>query len=164
MLPDYFEMRESSCESWYYENVKNGIATCGCGKEYKFEEGEATSADPYAIPVCPACFNEWFEEREMEHIRKQLEDGKTAQFRPKGNSMQPKIESGQLVTISPDKSDIKKHDIVFCRVKGNYYVHLVQTVTKKLGGERYQIGNNKNHTNGTIGIDNIFGKVVKVES
>jgi hypothetical protein len=43
-------------------------------------------------------------------------------------------------------------------------VHLVLAVQEKMGGFRYQIGNNKNHTNGTIGIESIFGKVTKVEA
>ncbi|MHA2047627.1 MAG: hypothetical protein ACW99G_22835 [Candidatus Thorarchaeota archaeon] len=57
-IPDPFERGEDRCENWYYENVKNGIATCSCGKEFKFEEGQALSPDPYAIPVCPECFEE----------------------------------------------------------------------------------------------------------
>jgi SOS-response transcriptional repressor LexA len=93
-----------------------------------------------------------------------LRAGKTVQMRPKGNSMTPIIGSGDLITIEPKKSGcIKKGDIVFCKVNGKYYVHLVQAVTQKMGGCRYQIGNNHNNTNGTIGINNIFGKVVEVE-
>ena len=56
-LPDYFEMREDACEDWYYKNVKDGIATCGCGKTFKLEDGQMASADPYGIPVCPDCSN-----------------------------------------------------------------------------------------------------------
>jgi hypothetical protein len=98
-----------------------------------------------------------------------LQAGKTVQFRPKGNSMEPKISSGDLVTVEPfplqDPRDqiAKKGDIVFCRVYRNYYVHMVQSVKGKMGGFRYQIGNAKNHTNGTIGRENMFGRVVKVE-
>ena len=35
-----------------------------------------------------------------DHIAR-LQDGETVQFRPKGNSMQGKIESGQLCTVEP---------------------------------------------------------------
>ena len=35
-----------------------------------------------------------------EHI-KNLNEGKTIKFRPKGNSMSGKIESGELVTVQP---------------------------------------------------------------
>ena len=95
--------------------------------------------------------------------------GKTVSFRPKGHSMEPKISSGDLITVEPfTEKDYsvpvaEKGDIVFCRVGRNYYVHLVQRVSQKLTDCRYQIGNNKNHTNGTIGRSNMFGKVVKVE-
>lgn len=96
--------------------------------------------------------------------RAKLKEGKTIEFRPKGNSMQPKINSGDQVTVSPikDYSKIKKGDIVFCKVNGNYYVHLVEAVQQKMGGFRFQIGNNKKHTNGTIGESQVFGKVTKV--
>lgn len=79
--------------------------------------------------------------------------------------MLPRINSGDLVTVSPcSPEDIAKDDIVFCRVNGRYYVHLVQSVVRKLGGFRFQIGNMRKHTNGTVGEQAIFGKVVKVES
>ena len=98
----------------------------------------------------------------LEHVEK-LKKGEKVQFRPKGNSMEPKISSGNLVTVEPSKGPLKKGDIVFCKVGRNYYVHLVQSAHEKAGNWRYQIGNNKNHTNGTIGQENIFGKVIKVE-
>ena len=92
------------------------------------------------------------------HIEK-LKKGETVQFRPKGNSMEPKISSGNLVTVEPVAAPIEKGDVVFCKVGGKYFVHLVYSVKNS----RYQIGNNKNHINGIIGKENIFGKVVKVE-
>jgi phage repressor protein C with HTH and peptisase S24 domain len=96
----------------------------------------------------------------LQHVA-DLKSGKTVQFRPKGNSMQPKISSGNLVTVEPARHPLEKGDIVFCKVKGNFYVHLVEAV---MPGFRYKICNNKNHTNGTIGQDQIFGKVTKVEN
>lgn len=92
------------------------------------------------------------------HIEK-LKTGSEASFRPKGNSMQGKIENGQLVTISPNISDLKKGDVVFCKVKGNHYVHLLTAID----GERHQISNNKGHVNGWVGKNCIFGIVTKVE-
>ena len=91
--------------------------------------------------------------------KKDLLAGKDVSFCPKGNSMKPKINSGDEVTVSPT-DDIKKGDIVFCKVKGNFYVHLVKTMQ----GKRYQIGNNKGKINGWINKSNIFGKVTKVRS
>ena len=97
--------------------------------------------------------------------KEELKKGEAVKFRPKGNSMQPKINSGDEITVSPikDYSTIEKGDIVFCKVNGNHYVHLVQAVEQKLGsGYRFQIGNNKNHTNGTVGQSQVFGKVTRV--
>jgi len=97
--------------------------------------------------------------------KEKLANGESVQFRPRGNSMSPIIDSGDLVTVVPfAEDDLKKGDVVFCRVSGTYYVHLIQSITQKMGGCRFQIGNNKNHTNGTIGYQSIFGKVTKVES
>ena len=93
-----------------------------------------------------------------EYIKKLLEV-ETVSFRPRGNSMQGKIESGQLCTVSPDVDDISKGDIVLCRVKGKQYLHLVKAVK----GEQYQIGNNKGGINGWITKESIFGKLVSVE-
>lgn len=101
-----------------------------------------------------------------EYIKK-LRAGETVQCRPRGNSMQPLIESGNLCTIEPwdvDKAPLKPGDIVLCTVKGNDYLHLVQAVQQKMGGMRYQIGNNKKGTNGTIGANKIYGKLTRVES
>lgn len=61
-LPDPIERGEARAEDWYFSNVKHGIATCGCGNEFKLEDGETLSADPYAIPVCSECFNTQFRE------------------------------------------------------------------------------------------------------
>ena len=99
-----------------------------------------------------------------EKHKEDLKNGKAVEFRPKGNSMTPKIKSGQLVRVEPveNYSQIKAGDIVFCKVKGNHYVHLVQAVKQKMGGMRFQIGNNHNRTNGTIGESQLFGKVTRV--
>jgi len=109
---------------------------------------------------------EWVEEEEKltdEQVMR-LNRGETVQFRPRGNSMSPKINNGDKVTVSPClEEDLSKGDIVFCKVKGRKYVHLIEAITEKMGGRRFQIGNNKKHTNGTIGFNNIFGKVTKVE-
>lgn len=95
----------------------------------------------------------------QKHIE-DLKTGKNVSFRPRGNSMKPKIESGQLVTISPEINDLKLGDILFCKVKGNYYIHLLSAID----GQRYQISNNHNFVNGWISKNSIFGKVIKVET
>ena len=91
----------------------------------------------------------------------QLQGGETIKFRPKGNSMNPKIKSGQLCTIEPLKEQTpEKGDIVYCKVKGKQYLHLVSAIK----GDRYQISNNKGYVNGWIGINQIFGLLVDISS
>lgn len=91
-----------------------------------------------------------------------LQTGEVVSFRPKGNSMQPKIESGNLVTVSPDISDVTNGDIVFCKVKGNYYIHLVKAMKTDGDKELFLIGNNKGGINGWITKNYIFGKVTGI--
>jgi len=97
------------------------------------------------------------------HIQN-LKNGNNVSFRPKGNSMQPKIESGNLVTVSPDTSSLSEGDIVFCKVKGNHYVHLVKS--EKIEGDKKMllIGNNKGGINGWVSQNSIFGKVIEISS
>lgn len=90
------------------------------------------------------------------HYRQQLEQGQTVQFRPRGNSMTGRIESGQLVTVDPTQP-IGVGDIVFCRVKGNYYVHLV----KAIRDGQYQIGNNHGRINGWT--KQVWGRVIQIQ-
>ena len=90
----------------------------------------------------------------------QLKEGKTVQFRPRGHSMKGKIKSGQLVTVSPlQERELKKGDIVLCKVNGHQYLHLI----KAIQGTRYQIGNNIGGINGWIGRNAIFGICTKME-
>lgn len=91
----------------------------------------------------------------------QCRAGETVSFRPHGNSMLPRIKSGQKVTVTPvpECGEIEKGDIVFCKVRGSYYVHLC-TARK---GDQYQISNNHGHVNGWVGPNSVFGKVTKVE-
>ncbi|VAW74145.1 hypothetical protein MNBD_GAMMA12-1599 [hydrothermal vent metagenome] len=89
-----------------------------------------------------------------------LKNNETVRFRPRGNSMKGKIDSGQLCTVTPiQQSEISKGDIVLCKVNGNQYIHLVKAVN----GNRFQIGNNRGHINGWITITSIYGKLIKIE-
>ena len=90
-----------------------------------------------------------------------LRDGETVQFRPRGNSMSGRVESGQLVTVEPvtDTHALRPGDIVLCKVQGREYLHLVQ----KVGQDgQVLIGNNRGHTNGWT--RTVYGKCVKVEA
>ena len=89
-----------------------------------------------------------------------LREGETCKVTGIGNSMTPILKSRQAVICVPIKDDTKleKRDIVLCKVKGHYYLHLIWAI--KSDGT-YLIGNNHGHPNGTIGRNNIFGKVVE---
>lgn len=76
-----------------------------------------------------------------------LRKGETVKFRPRGNSMSGKVESGQLVTVEPLSEEPEKGAIVLCRVKGNDYLHLVKA--RRPG--QFLIGNNRGRINGWIG-------------
>lgn len=80
----------------------------------------------------------------IQYIAK-LKNGETVSFRPRGNSMSGKIDSGQLCTVEPVTPDeINVGDIVLCKVHGREYLHLV----KAMQGQRFQIGNNRGRING----------------
>jgi hypothetical protein len=93
------------------------------------------------------------------HIER-LKQGETVQFRPRGNSMTGKIDSGQLCTVTPvDPATLEVGDIVLCKVNGNQYLHLI----KAIQGPRFQIGNNRGGINGWVSAAQIFGKCTRVE-
>lgn len=88
-----------------------------------------------------------------------LRDGAPVSFRPRGNSMSPRIKSGQLCTVEPvDPSTIQVGDIVLCKVRGAEYLHFV----KAIQGPRFQIGNNRGHINGWVTAGAIFGRLASV--
>jgi hypothetical protein len=94
-----------------------------------------------------------------QYIQKLLA-GESVQFRPRGNSMSGKIESGQLCTVRPvDPQTLKVGDIVLCKVRGKEYLHLI----KAIQGPRFQIGNNRGYINGWTTAGSIFGRCTKVE-
>ena len=88
------------------------------------------------------------------HIE-QLAQCEAVSFRPRGQSMRGKIRSGQLCHVAPIAPDteLKKGDIVLCKVRSAQYLHLIKAVK----GERFQIGNNIGGINGWIRRDQIFG-------
>ena len=89
-----------------------------------------------------------------------LESGESAQVRPHGGSMRGRIESSQLVTITPVKPDaVNVDDVVFIRWKGNYILHIV----KEIGDDGFLIGNNIGKINGWAAQDDVLGIVTAVE-
>ncbi len=88
-----------------------------------------------------------------------LQAGESVQFRPRGNSMCGKVDSGQLCTVVPPPAELHVGDIVLCKVNGQHYLHLI----KAIQGNRFQIGNNRGRINGWISRNGIYGKCVRVE-
>ena len=96
------------------------------------------------------------------HYIAKLLDGNTVKFRPRGNSMEGRIRSGQLCTVVPLKeySALKKGDIVLCKVGRSEYLHLISSIKQ----ERFQISNNKGFVNGWISGTSIYGICVNIEN
>lgn len=90
-----------------------------------------------------------------------LRAGLTVSFRPHGNSMQPRIESGQLCTVAPiaEGESVSPDDVVLCTVHGSQYLHRVSAVR----GPQYQIANMRGHVNGWITRRQIHGRLVRVD-
>ena len=86
-----------------------------------------------------------------------LKKGETFVTSEKGNSMSPLINSGQDHKLAPAKlEDVSVDDIVYCKVKGNFYTHLV----KAKGDRDVLIGNNKGGINGWT--KSVYGKVTEI--
>ena len=87
-----------------------------------------------------------------------LKNGESFVTRERGNSMVPLIYSNQPHELSPATWEtVEVGDIVFCRVRGNNYTHLVKAKNNERG---VLIGNNKGHNNGWT--KQVFGKVTKI--
>jgi hypothetical protein len=87
-----------------------------------------------------------------------LLSGETITSKEAGNSMLPILKSKQPVVLEPtDWTKVKEGDIVYAKVHGNYYTHLVKATNDKKG---VLIGNNKGHLNGWT--KQVYGKVIKI--
>ena len=75
-----------------------------------------------------------------------------------GNSMTPKLMSGEAVIMEPVNDDtiLNKNDIVLVKVNGRYYCHLISAIKHN----SYQISNNHKHVNGWVSKRNIYGRMV----
>lgn len=87
-----------------------------------------------------------------------LQNGESFITKERGNSMMPLIKSNQEHIISPiNWESCEVGDIVYCKVKGNFYTHLVKSKNLDKG---LLIGNNKGGINGWT--KQVFGKVTKI--
>lgn len=130
-------------------------------------------------PPAPSRWNETLEiTRGYETLRESIERGAMREHptavrlrahkyivsREGGNSMSPRIKHREPVVLKPVTEDmpLKKNDMVFCYVGGNWYTHLIKSIQGNGEKRRFQISNLKGRVNGTIGLDKIFGKVIVV--
>lgn len=92
---------------------------------------------------------------------KHLQAGEVCEVTGYGQSMTPLVRSGQAVEVAPitDDTQLKKGDIVLCKVRGHIYLHKISAIRD---GEIYQISNNHGHINGWTAKKNIYGKVTKI--
>ena len=89
-----------------------------------------------------------------------LKRGETVKIKPRGHSMKGKVNDGDTVTVEPPTADgLAVGDIVLVKVNGRDYLHLIHAIDR----DRYQIGNNRGHINGWVGINCIHGKAIRVE-
>lgn len=67
---------------------------------------------------------------------------------------------GQSVRVIPaDNIELKKNDIVFCKVNGHFYLHKITAIKNN---NQFQISNNHGNINGWITKRSIYGKVVEI--
>ena len=86
--------------------------------------------------------------------------GETCKVTGIGNSMTPILKSRQAVICEPvtDDTVLSKKHIVFCKVNGRFYLHLIHAIK----GDKFLIGNNHGHMNGWTSKRNVFGRVVEI--
>lgn len=93
------------------------------------------------------------------HIAR-LAKGETVQLRPRGNSMKPRVLSGDLCTVVPVKgATLALGDVVLCSVRGVHYLHMIKAVQ----GDRLLIGNNCGGINGWTGLGSVYGRLIANE-
>ena len=94
----------------------------------------------------------------MNYKLERLQKGETFVTSEKGNSMVPLIHSGQEHRLAPATWEtVAVGDIVYCKVNGRFYTHLVKAKNNTQG---CQIGNNRGNINGWT--KNVYGKVIEV--
>lgn len=100
-----------------------------------------------------------FDKENIQTIEK-LKSGQTCLVQGFGQSMTPILKSGQVCRVEPvtEETELKKNDIVLCKVKGHIYLHKISAIDKN----RYQISNNHKHVNGWVGRSNIYGIVTEI--
>lgn len=71
-----------------------------------------------------------YEGKENAITAEHLKNGETCKVVGFGQSMTPILKSGQPMICVPvtKETELKKNDIVFCKVKGKYYLHKISSI------------------------------------
>ncbi len=89
----------------------------------------------------------------------ELTAGREVSVRPYGGSMRGRIESGDLVTLTPVNTDhLEVDQIVLVKWKTGYLLHIIREIRDK----QFLIGNNIGKINGWVPASDIRGKVIAV--
>ena len=95
-----------------------------------------------------------------EKVIERLGRGELVEHKEGGNSMTSLIASRQAVTLAlVDTAKLEKGDMVFCKVRGNFYTHLVSAVS----GNKVQISNNHGHVNGWTTRQRVYAIVCAID-
>ncbi len=107
--------------------------------------------------TCPNCKEIKKRNNMINKKIEKLQAGETITSKEPGNSMTPIIKHRQPVRLAPASwQDCEVGDVVYCRVKGNIYTHLV---TAKDPNKGLQISNNHGRINGWTKI--VYGKMIE---
>lgn len=106
-------------------------------------------------------YENYFHGKENAITAKKLQEGQDCIVIGYGQSMTPILKNAQpaFVEALKETTELKKGDIVFCKVNGYYYLHKIWSVK---GPNSFLIGNNHGHANGTVSRNSIYGIVTKI--
>ena len=100
-------------------------------------------------------------------VKAHLLEGDTVSFRSSGNSLYPRVISGDSCTYEPIANHdlIQLGDIEFCEVQPDdrFYAHIVKRIGEFEGQRCFTIANISGRENGWCFDEHIYGKLIHVE-
>ena len=97
-------------------------------------------------------------------IKDLLVSKRSVQFRSTGDSLAPRVRSGDVTMWEPvtDHSVLKVRDVVFCSVQpgDRFYGHMIHNIGDWHGTKYWDIGNISGRINGWCFAEHIFGVLV----
>ena len=100
-------------------------------------------------------------------VKSHLKEGKIVAFRSSGNSLWPRVCSGDSCSYEPvvNAAEIHLNDVVFCEVQPRnlFYTLIVKDIYWYMGRRCFTIANIKGRENGWCYDEHIYGKLIHVE-